>query len=172
MAQALETLTHQMYAGEMSIAEWQAAVALELKNASLAQAMFASGGAEGMGAAEFGRVGQMLREQFGFLDKFAQGVADGTVTEGQAVTRIDMYGDATEQAYWDAWRAAHEGAEGLEHLPLLRESPRDGHQQCLTNCRCYLSDNDDGSVDWNVTGDAESCEDCVRLGGGGPYRLG
>lgn len=171
MARTLETLTRDLYAGEMSVAEWETAVALELKNASLAQSMFAVGGADNMGASDYGRVGQTLREQYEFLDGFAKDIATENVTEGQAITRIDMYADATEQNYWDAWRANAEGGEGLEDLPLLETSPRDGDTQCLTHCRCYIRTNEDGSVDWVVVGDAESCDDCVALGEGGPYRV-
>lgn len=169
-AATLQSLTADVFAGNISIEEWQAAVALELKNAALAQAAFANGGFANMTQADFGRVGQMLREQYGFLNNFAQGVADGSITEGQAGVRIGMYSDSTEAAYWDAWRANQGGGEDLSNLPLLTQSPRDGNQQCLTNCRCTLDTNEDGSVNWNVTGDQESCPDCLELGAGGPYR--
>lgn len=171
MATTLETLTRQLFAGDMTVADWQAAVALEIKNASLAQSMFAVGGADNMAAAEFGRVGQMLREQYGYLDKFAQGVADGSITEGQAVVRVGMYADSTEAAYWDAWRANQESNPDIANLPLLEQSPRDGNTQCLTNCRCQLVPNEYGSVTWDDLGDASECDDCHAMAAGSPYRV-
>src|SRR5689334_8348422 len=71
----LEGLTRQLYAGDINLARWQVAVASELKDAHLAQAMFAVGGRDNMGFAEFGRVGQTLREQYGYLNTFAEQIA-------------------------------------------------------------------------------------------------
>lgn len=168
MKSALETLTGQVYAGELSVAEWEAAVALEIKNAALAQAMFANGGAANMGAAEFGRVGGFLQDQYKYLNNFALGIADGSVSEGQAVVRVGMYGDSTEAAYWQAWGANRPGGD-IADLPLLPTHPRSGDTQCLSNCLCSVKENDDGSVDWVLDG-GEHCPDCVELANGGPYR--
>jgi len=171
MKVTLQTLTRGLFAGEMNVAEWQVAVAVEIKNASIAQAMFAVGGVDNMTQSDYGRIGQMLREQYGFLDGFGKDIATTGITEQQALVRIGMYGDATEQAYWDAWRANHDTDAALAHLPLLRQSPRDGNTVCVTNCRCYLRTNDDGSVDWVDTGDERECPDCPALAAGGPYRV-
>src|SRR5688572_15782723 len=89
----LESLTRSLYAGDINLSQWQISAAMELKNAHLAQAMYAVGGRANMGSAEFGRVGQTLREQYAFLDKFAQEIANGTVSESMALSRIAHYGD-------------------------------------------------------------------------------
>lgn len=170
MQATLKELVSQVYAGDISVAEFETAFALEIKNAAIAQAIFANGGVANMTPADWGRVGQTLREQYGFLDKFGQGIADGSIAEGQAGVRVGMYGDATEQAYWDQWRANRPGGEDISHLPKLQHSPRDGYTQCLTRCRCELIENDDGSIDWIDNEDAAECDGCYEMASGGPYR--
>lgn len=169
MADTLQDLTRDLYAGDMGIAEWQAAVAQQLKNGHLSNAMFAAGGRDSMGAAEFGRVGQTLREQYAYLTNFAQGIANGDISEGQALSRINIYAGSANQSYYDQLRADNSGV-GDADLPILRESPGDGNQQCLGSCRCSIEIRDDGAH-WIVHNDSESCPDCIGLGSGGPYRL-
>src|SRR5688572_18567369 len=105
----LENLTRRSYAGDINLAQWQVGVASELKDAHLAQAMYAVGGRDNMGFAEFGRVGQTLREQYAFLDKFAADIAAGNVSEAQALARANMYGNAATQSYWAEYAKASKG---------------------------------------------------------------
>lgn len=156
----LESLTHSLYAQDISLIQWQIAVASELKDAHLAQSMFAVGGRDNMGFAEFGRVGQTLREQYGFLDKFAQEIANGTVSEAQALARLNMYGDSAKQSYWNEyiekssglldWNLGALDEQNCNDCPRIAagspytketipSSPADGNTQCLGKCRCYIT---------------------------------
>jgi hypothetical protein len=153
----LEALTRSLYSGDISLSQWQIAVASELKDAHLAQSMFAVGGRANMGFAEFGRVGQTLREQYGFLSQFADDIASGKVSLQQALNRIGMYGDGATQSYWAEYIEASTGlidwvlgsekscgkcpiiAAGSpyrkETLPSI---PCDGSTPCLTRCKCTI----------------------------------
>lgn len=156
----LESLTRELYAGDRSLSQWQVAVASELKDAHLAQSMFAVGGRSNMGFAEFGRVGQTLREQYGFLDKFAQEIAAGTVSEAQALARIAHYGDSCKQSYWNEyikksgglldWILGAVDEQNCDDCPRIAagspytketipSSPADGATQCKGRCRCYVT---------------------------------
>lgn len=159
----LESLTKSLYRGDISLAQWQIATASELKDAHLAQAIFAAGGRANMGQAEWGRVGQTLREQYGFLDKFAQAIADGTVSEAQALARIDMYGDATQQSYWGEWAQGRKGKKIYYRLNIsehcsdcldrvagnpytfetLRGYPGDGSTKCGARDKCTMEEEED-----------------------------
>jgi hypothetical protein len=153
----LEALTRQLYAGDISLSQWQIAVASELKDAHLAQSMFAVGGRVNMGFAEFGRVGQTLREQYGFLSQFADDIAAGKVSEAMALSRINMYGNAATQSYWSEYAKASTGlidwrlgvaehcgdcvsiANGSPYTEAsLPAYPCDGSTKCLSNCKCTL----------------------------------
>lgn len=156
----LESLTRQLYAGDIQLSQWQIAVASELKDAHLAQAMFAVGGRDNMGFAEFGRVGQTLREQYAFLDKFAQDIAAGNVSESMALSRVAHYGDSAKQSYWNEYADKSTGlidwilgATDERNCPLcptyaanspytketLPARPADGTTPCKGRCRCTLS---------------------------------
>lgn len=155
----LEQLTRQLYGGQINLSQWQIAVASELKDAHLAQAMFAAGGRKNMGFEEFGRVGQTLREQYAFLSNFANAIANGEVSLAQALNRVDMYGEACKQSYWNEYIEKSDGlldwvlgAQDEQNCnlcpsfaagsPYTKEtipaSPADGTTPCKTRCRCSV----------------------------------
>ena len=157
---SLESLTRSLYSGDISLAQWQVAVASELKDAHLAQAMYAVGGRANMGFAEFGRVGQTLREQYAYLDKFAQDIAAGNVSESMALSRIAHYGDSCKQSYWNEyiekssglldWNLGATDEQNCGDCPRIAggspytketipSSPADGATQCKGRCRCYVT---------------------------------
>jgi hypothetical protein len=154
----LDSLTRQLYAGQIDVSQWQVAVASELKDAHIAQAMFGAGGRANMGFAEFGRVGQTLREQYGFLNQFAADIAAGKVSEAQALARIKMYGNATQQSYWAEYVEENRNKKfyyrlhPAEHCsdciaralgnPYMKDTlqgyPGDGSTKCGANDACTL----------------------------------
>lgn len=153
----LDNLTNALYDGNITVMQWQTAVASELKDAHLAQAMFAKGGRANMRPADFGRVGGVLRDEFRFLDGFAQDIADGRQSRAQALARIKQYGKATQQSYWREWALDTEGEiywrlHPAEHcqdcIDLANNSPYTadtlptypgaGETQCRGNCNCTL----------------------------------
>ncbi len=155
----LEGLTNQLYAKQITLAQWQLGVASELKDAHLAQAMFGAGGRANMTFVEFGRVGQTLREQYSFLNKFAADIAAGRQSQAQALARIRQYGNASAQSYYAEYVERRTGniywrTTALESCPTclayaagspytkstLPAYPCDGGTQCLANCKCYLSE--------------------------------
>lgn len=155
----LEGLTRQLYAGEISLSDWQRAVAEELKDAHLNVSMLARGGADNMGSAEYGRVGGTLKDEYRWLDRFANQIADGEVSEAQAQARIQQYGNATKQSYYREFDRATPPGEVLdwvlhpgENCPdcvemannspyqpgELRIYPGSGHTRCRGRCKCSL----------------------------------
>jgi hypothetical protein len=153
----LDVLTRRLYNGQLTLAQWQIAVASELKDAHLAQSMYAVGGKTNMGAVEFGRVGGTLADEYRFLANFADDIAVGRVSQAQALARIKQYGKATQQSYWREFAQASEGQilwvlHPAEHCvdcialagdsPFTRNTlptfPGAGATQCRGNCNCTL----------------------------------
>jgi hypothetical protein len=168
-ADTLVGLTADLFAGALELDEWQAAVATTLKLAHLAQAVFARGGRANMGPEEFGRVGGHLADEFRHLMRFAEGIQNGSVTEAQALYRIRMYANATQQSYLREW-AIQRRNPAWDGLPRLNQVPRDGKTKCRGNCNCELREGPDG-IHWDLN-PGESCEDCIALNKGGPYQPG
>lgn len=164
----LQRLTRNMYAGNISLSQWESAVALELKDAHLAQSMFAVGGRGNMTAASFGRVGGTLANEYSFLNGFAQDIAAGNVSEAQALDRIGQYGNATGQSYWREWQRQQDSIEA-EGVHRLTRVPQDGSTDCRGKCRCDLTSNGNGTVDWNLAA-AAHCDTCIDMNGGNPWR--
>lgn len=167
MANTLQDLTRDLYAGEMSVAEWQAAAAQQIKSGWLSSSMYAVGGRENMTAAEFGRVGGGLKDEFRYLTNFARQIADGKRSEAQALSRVQQYADASRQAYYDEWARQRDNPDWND-LPRLKQVPGDGGTRCRGNCNCEILETADGLV-WKLN-EAEHCEDCEALANGGPYQ--
>jgi hypothetical protein len=154
---ALDSLTAALYTGTLTLAAWEVAVAQELREAHLALALFAVGGARNMTPATLAAVSLTLASQFGYLHDFARDIALGGVTEAMAKARARMYGNTAQKSYWDFYtRGARRIVWQLnpaEHCPdclglaanspytesTLPTVPGAGDTRCRSNCKCTLS---------------------------------
>ena len=73
----LDDLANQLRNREISLADWQLQMRAEIRNMHNAAAMVAKGGRNQMTFADWGRVGQRLRFQYGKLDDWAADIASG-----------------------------------------------------------------------------------------------
>ncbi|MEO0595076.1 MAG: hypothetical protein AAF126_03100 [Chloroflexota bacterium] len=158
----LDSLTERLYSGSITVQQWQVAVASELKDAHLAQSMFANGGRNNMTPVEYGRVGGVLADEYRYLQNFAEQIARGEISEAQARARIRQYGNATKQSYWREYTQRREyvrwnlqpgescadcialDSGGLDGNGLFRADelptvPGAGDTVCRGNCNCILS---------------------------------
>lgn len=163
----LSGLTRDLYAGRISLPQWEISAAQTIKDAHVSFGMLGAGG--NPGPAGFGQMGGNLADEYQFLHDFADSIFTGDVSEAQALARIEQYGKASQQAYWNAVRDNAASADNQD-LPLLTSSPGDGSTQCRGNCLCTIVIHEDGSADV-VLGVGENCDDCIARAAGGPYRL-
>lgn len=120
----LDGVTRQLYMGHVSLEQWQMVVATELKDAHLAQAMFAVGGRRNMTAENYGRVGGTLADEYRYLNQFAIDIQNG-YSEAQALARIRQYGNATQQSYWREYELATPADEVIYWIRTPGESCSD-----------------------------------------------
>lgn len=148
--------------GDLSARQWLTAMREEIKGETIRQYMLGKGGRGSMEAADWGRVGGLLSEQYKYLDNFYDQVAAGEVSAAEMARRAQMYigsaREAYERGHFEAMRsrrsqvkwnlgqteqhcsgctdlAAQDWME-LEELPTY---PCAGDTECLTNCDCYLT---------------------------------
>jgi hypothetical protein len=145
----VQTLTGYAFQGTLRVPDWQTAMRRAVKNQYINQYLAGRGGMEQMTQRDWGIIGRALRDQYQFLDGFAQDLADGVITEAQAKARARMYIEAGHAAF-ERGRAEAFG------MPLLPAYPSDGQTICLTNCRCNwiieeVRDNDGNLIGWNAT---------------------
>lgn len=89
--------------GRISIADWHAQMRAHVKDVNLNAAYSAVGGRAQMTQSAYGRVGQIIREQYSFLDNFAAQMASGEIPiDGRVRARSNMYTDkavSTHEAF-------------------------------------------------------------------------
>lgn len=151
---------------DVSLADWQRAMAIELRNMHYQMTLIGAGGIQNVTQADYGRLGQTLRAEYGYLQNFANEIADGNLSEGQIRVRMQMYADKIWNSFWvaktthmkDDAKATHEsreldpnaehcttdnGKEGCIELaakgiqPIgTLPNPADGSTPCLSRDKC------------------------------------
>lgn len=85
--------------GQLTALDWAGVFKTEIKGEYIRQYLLGIGGRNMMTAADWGSIGGMLKEQFGFLDNFIAEIAAGKVTEGQIRVRMQMYINSAREAH-------------------------------------------------------------------------
>lgn len=81
-----------MRSGSIDVGEFDAVMRQEIKRAHLAAESLVRGGWQQMTPRDFGRVGQRVREQYRYLDRFVRQIESGEVrTDGTLFNRAMMY---------------------------------------------------------------------------------
>ena len=161
-------LSERLVQGDLDVGQWQKMMRRDIKTSYIDQYVLAHGGRGTMTQADWGRIGAMVKEQYRYLDGFAEAVADGTLTEGQIRIRSQMYHDSSAQSY----ERGNAKAYGMPDLPAY---PGDGSTACHTNCRCHWRIEEvEGGWDayWVLDPAAEHCHDCdTRSGDWNPLEV-
>lgn len=150
----LQALTERLVRGELSVADWMRGMGREIKSQNLLAAVAARGGWEQMTPSDFGRIGAKLRNEYGYLRRFAEQIARGEIPlDGRVVARSRLYAQAARIEYEQIRREAgiytHErrvlhasescedcveyAARGWRTIGTL---PPVGDSRCGVNCRC------------------------------------
>jgi hypothetical protein len=146
---------------------WLEAMREQLKQVYIDQYCLGRGGRNAMTPSDWGRVGNMLREQYKYLNDFAADIVAGKLSEAQIAARARLYMASSRQAF-------EKGKTYGAGIPPLPAYPADGSTACKSNCACYWSieefPNEYRCV-WTLTA-AEHCPDCLeRASKWAPYRI-
>jgi hypothetical protein len=155
MAEKGKAATEKLAEGARTLQQWTADQRQALKTAYIDQYVMGRGGRQQMTQSDWGRLGQMLRSQYSYLNGFSADLAAGTLTPAQAVARGVLYFSSSVQAY--------EAGKGAAWGITLPAHPGDGSTECKSNCRCvWVIVETDTAVEasWE-TRPAEHCETCV-----------
>jgi len=148
--------------GQISVADWQLQMRDHVKNVHLNAAITAAGGRDQMTQSDWGRVGQLIRTQYDYLDNFATQIANGLPIDGRLLTRSQMYTDAavgTHETFtrlrmgnsgWDLERSILDPAANhcIGENSCIEQAARDfvpigelvliGSRKCMSRCRCTM----------------------------------
>lgn len=156
--QQYRAYTAQLASGDLSVQEWTRGMRDNIKTSFLAEYELGKGGRHTMTPKDFGTVGRQLRDQYGYLQKFAEEVSAGRLSDAQAQARSAQYASSSVQAH----ARGHAASWDLT-LPAY---PAVG-TECRSNCRCSWSLEEDDSeirATWNVHDDGASCDTCISRG--------
>jgi hypothetical protein len=157
MATKATDLARRVGAGDIDLATWQKAMRSDIRTSYIDQYVLGRGGRSQMTQADWGRVGQLVREQYGYLGNFARDIADGNMTEAQIAARAQLYHHSSVRAF-ELGRAR---SYGDLKLPAY---PGDGSTACRVNCRCHwdIRPTETGwDCYWMLGATERTCGDCL-----------
>lgn len=91
-------------AGSIDLAEWQQTMRDVVKETMLDAEAIARGGWDQLTQADFGRVGQAVRVQYAYLDRFTSEIRAGLTLDGRFLSRAAMYAKAARPFFHDEQR--------------------------------------------------------------------
>jgi hypothetical protein len=95
-----DKLTGDYRAGRISLDAFRAELMEIVKHVHLGSATLAKGGRAQMQPADYGRVGQIVREQYGFLDAWVKDIVSGEAPlDGRLTARARQYVTAARPTY-------------------------------------------------------------------------
>lgn len=101
LSENLRRYTRMLADGNITIDQWQDSVRQAIKTAHIQATVLGHGGRDGLGAAEYGRMGQRLRTEYAYLQGFARDLLDGRVSAAMALARVQLYAESVRGSYWE-----------------------------------------------------------------------
>lgn len=127
---SLQRFTRMLADGSITLEQWQNSVREAIKGAHLQAAIIGNGGRNNMGNAEYGRIGQRLRQEYTYLQGFARDLLEQRVSTPMALARISLYAQSVRGSFWEGTSIRQEN----EGYSLMRRKldPQANHcQDCL-----------------------------------------
>jgi len=125
----VKSLADQLRDGSLNVNDWETGMRRVVKNTHLAAIAEERGGWENMTQSDYGRSGQIIREQYGYLRVFAGQVADGTQPlNGRFDVRSNLYVKAGRESFYKSKQAAGK-KNGLTHVQS-KLNPADHCWEC------------------------------------------
>jgi hypothetical protein len=149
-------LVQRLASGDWTVGTWERAMRQAIKSAFGAQYVFGRGGLRAMEPADWQHLGELVQQQYGYLEQFATDVANGGLSQPQITVRATMYVGSSVQA--------HEAGKAAALFVELPAMPGDGSSECMSNDRCswHLRRRADGNVEatWVAEDDPKTCATC------------
>ena len=154
----ISTITNLLVEGKIDVAAWENATRSALKNLHTWNYVLGAGGEKMMTQADYGALGQKLKEEYKYLRGLSQELLQGDLTEAQLRARMAMYTNSGGTTHELGRAKAHQKA-GYNWERRLRTKvnscescfdyadmgwcaigtlPEAGQKcECKSNCGCY-----------------------------------
>jgi len=128
-ADPAKALAEALRGRQVSLADWEVGMRRVVKNTHLNAIALERGGYANLTHSDYGRAGQIIREQYGYLKGFAADIASGKQRlDGTLGVRAKLYSQAARTSLYKS-KAANMRLE-VTHV-RTRRSARDSCRQCL-----------------------------------------
>jgi hypothetical protein len=128
--------------GQITLAQWQLVMEANIKNMHLASASMAKGGWNQLTQADFGRIGSIIKQEYGFLRKFALEISSGKQPlNGTFLQRAQEYMRAGKVTYYEVLKREKE--KRLEVYVRNARHARDSCPLCIEQERLGYVRTDD-----------------------------
>lgn len=127
----MRALSQQLRNGEISLGDWQLQIMQQIKTSHLAAAAMQKGGWQQLSQSDFGRVGQIVRREYGFLRTFAEQIASGEQKlDGSLARRAALYGQQGRPTYLAFWQSTADQKNFDEQRSILQ--PAEHCVECIS----------------------------------------
>lgn len=126
----LKDFTNRLIDGSITIDQWQGSVREALKPAHIQATMVGAGGKAAISQADYGRIGQKLRAEYAYLQKFASGLLANSISPPMALARIGLYAESVRASFWEG-TAIRQGRQGYSLMQRILDSQAAHCQDCL-----------------------------------------
>ena len=130
-------MAERLALGELTIQEWTLGMRREITNVFADEYMMAKGGWNAMYQEDANTLADLIFQQFGYLQDFAEVVKQGELSKAQIGARSELYTESATQSF--------ERGRARRHNIILPAYPADGSQICRSRCRCK----------WNIKEDED-----------------
>jgi hypothetical protein len=126
----LKRFTNMLIDGNITLDQWQGSVREAIKAAHIQAAIIGHGGRDGMGSAEYGRIGQRLREEYRYLQGFARDLLEQRSSRAMALARIGLYAESVRGSFWEGSSIRQE-QQGYSLMRRILDPQAQHCQDCL-----------------------------------------
>lgn len=133
----LRRYTRMLADGSITIDQWQGSVREAIKTAHIQATVLGHGGRDGLGAAEYGRIGQRLRQEYTYLQRFASDILAGRVSGAMALARVQLYAESVRGSYWEG-TAIRQERQGYTLMRRILDSQAQHCDDCLRYARAGM----------------------------------
>lgn len=126
----LRQYTRMLIDGSITIDQWQGSVREAIKAAHIQATVLGHGGKDGLGASEYGRMGQRLRQEYSYLQRFAGDILAGRVSPAMGLARVQLYAESVRGSYWEGASIRQE-KQGYTLMRRVLDAQAQHCQDCL-----------------------------------------
>jgi hypothetical protein len=130
LSMQLKDYTRRLSDGSITIDQWQGSVREALKAAHIQAAVLGQGGRNALSPSDYGRIGQKLRQEYRYLERFVRDMLDGSVSSAHALNRVGLYAESVRSSYWEG-TTVRQNQQGYSLMRRILDGQAVHCQDCI-----------------------------------------